>query len=123
MSVEVKKSQHHYVIGLKGSGLTEILAATAVSVEILLSDNVLETITLRGDLDKLGPALTMVYAKVTTLHVASYNFFPSTTTFVTNTLGMCKNHSMRVRSKFLVFERHSKNISFYDISARMWLEF
>jgi len=49
--------------------------------------------------------------------------FPSTTTFVTNTLGMCKNHSMRVRSKFLVFERHSKNISFYDISARIWLEF
>ena len=24
-----------------------------------------------------------------------------------NTLGMCRNHSMRVRSEFLVFERHS----------------
>ena len=24
-----------------------------------------------------------------------------------NTLGMCKNHSIRVRSEFLVFERHS----------------
>ena len=64
MSVEVKKSQHRYVIGPKGSGLTEILAATGVSVEIPPLDNVSETITLRGDPDKLGPALTMVYAKV-----------------------------------------------------------
>ena len=64
--MEVKKSQHRYVIGPKGSGLTEILAATGVSVEIPPSDNVSETITLRGDPDKLGPALTMVYAKVTT---------------------------------------------------------
>ena len=62
----MKKSQHRYVIGPKGSGLTEILAATGVSVEIPPSDNVSETITLRGDPDKLGPALTMVYAKVTT---------------------------------------------------------
>jgi len=64
VSVEVKKTQHRYVIGPKGSGLTEILAATGVSVEIPPSDNVSETITLRGDPDKLGPALTMVYAKV-----------------------------------------------------------
>jgi len=64
VSVEVKKSQHRYVIGPKGSGLTEILASTGVSVEIPPSDNVSETITLRGDSDKLGPALTMVYAKV-----------------------------------------------------------
>jgi len=62
--VEVKKTQHRYVIGPKGSGLTEILAATGVSVEIPPSDNVSETITLRGDPEKLGPALTMVYAKV-----------------------------------------------------------
>ena len=52
------------MIGPKGSGLTEILAATGVSVEIPPSDNVSETITLRGDPEKLGPALTMVYAKV-----------------------------------------------------------
>jgi len=64
VSVEVKKTQHRYVIGPKGSGLTEILAATGVSVEIPPSDNVSETITLRGEPDKLGPALTMVYAKV-----------------------------------------------------------
>lgn len=68
MSVEVKKSQHRYVIGPKGSGLTEILSATGVSVEIPPSDNVSETITLRGDPDKLGPALTMVYAKVCYRH-------------------------------------------------------
>ena len=72
MSVEVKKSQHRYVIGPKGSGLTEILASTGVSVEIPPSDNVSETITLRGDPDKLGPALTMVYAKV---YVAAHRVF------------------------------------------------
>lgn len=64
MSVEVKKSQHRYVIGPKGAGLTEILAQTGVSVEVPPSDNVSETITLRGDPDKLGPALTMVYSRV-----------------------------------------------------------
>ena len=69
VSVEVKKSQHRYVIGPRGAGLTEILAATGVSVEIPPSDNVSETISLRGDPDKLGPALTMVYAKVVTHEV------------------------------------------------------
>jgi hypothetical protein len=64
VSVEVKKPQHRYVIDPKDSGLTEILATTGVSVEVLPSDNFLETITLCSDSDKLGPALTMVYAKV-----------------------------------------------------------
>lgn len=64
ISVEVKKSQHRYIIGARGSGLTEILSATGVSVEIPPSDSASETITLRGDSDKLGPALTMLYSKV-----------------------------------------------------------
>ena len=42
-----------------------------------------------------------------------------------NTLGMCRNHSMRVRSEFIV--RYSNGILkkslFNDIYARMWLEF
>ncbi|KAG1666666.1 Vigilin [Nymphon striatum] len=63
VSVEVKKSQHKYVIGSRGSALHEILAQTGVSVEIPPSDSVSETITLHGEQDKLGPALTLVYAK------------------------------------------------------------
>lgn len=64
MSVEVRKSQHKYVIGPRGNNLQEILAATGVSVEVPTLDSPSETITLRGEQDKLGPALTMVYSKV-----------------------------------------------------------
>ncbi|KAK3104810.1 hypothetical protein FSP39_010756 [Pinctada imbricata] len=62
VSVEVRKSQHKYIIGPRGSGIQEILEKTGVSVEVPNQDNV-ETITLRGEQDKLGPALTMVYRK------------------------------------------------------------
>ena len=34
MSVEVKKTQHKYVIGPRGAGLSEILEACGVSVEV-----------------------------------------------------------------------------------------
>ncbi|WAR14759.1 VIGLN-like protein [Mya arenaria] len=63
VSVEVRKSQHKYVIGPRGSNLQEILANTGVSVEVPPLDSSSETITLRGEQDKLGPALTMVYSK------------------------------------------------------------
>ncbi|XP_053378526.1 vigilin-like [Mercenaria mercenaria] len=63
VSVEVRKSQHKYVIGPRGNSLQEILAATGVSVEVPPLDDPSETITLRGEQDKLGPALTMVYSK------------------------------------------------------------
>lgn len=69
VSVEVRKSQHKYVIGPRGTNLQEILAATGVSVEVPASESPSETITLRGEQDKLGPALTMVYSKV--LHCVS----------------------------------------------------
>jgi len=64
VSVEVKKSQHRYIIGSKASGLSDVLIQTGVSVEVPLPDNPSETITLRGDPDKLGQALTLVYSKV-----------------------------------------------------------
>lgn len=64
ISVEVKKSQHKYIIGPKGNTLQEILETTGVSVEMPLLDSSSETIILRGEPDKLGPALTQVYAKV-----------------------------------------------------------
>uniref|UniRef100_A0A8P4GMN8 Vigilin n=1 Tax=Dicentrarchus labrax TaxID=13489 RepID=A0A8P4GMN8_DICLA len=65
IAVEVKKSQHKYVIGPKGNTLQEILDKTGVSVEIPPSDSSSETVILRGEPDRLGQALTEVYAKVT----------------------------------------------------------
>lgn len=62
--MEVKKSQHKYVIGPKGNTLQEILDRTGVSVEIPPPDSSSETVILRGEPDRLGQALTEVYAKV-----------------------------------------------------------
>uniref|UniRef100_A0A3P8SXD3 Vigilin n=1 Tax=Amphiprion percula TaxID=161767 RepID=A0A3P8SXD3_AMPPE len=69
ISVEVKKSQHKYIIGPKGNTLQEILEATGVSVEMPPLDSGSETIILRGEPDKLGPALTQVYAKAKSVMV------------------------------------------------------
>ena len=63
ISVEVKKSQHRYVIGPKGNSINEILAETGVFVEMPPNDNNSETITLRGPQAKLGLALSKVYEK------------------------------------------------------------
>nr|XP_015196116.1 PREDICTED: vigilin-like [Lepisosteus oculatus] len=70
ISVEVKKSQHKYIIGPKGNTLQEILETTGVSVEMPPLDSGSETIILRGEPDKLGPALTQVYAKAKSVMVA-----------------------------------------------------
>ena len=61
--MEVKKSQHKYIIGPKGNSINEILADTGVFVEMPPSDSPSETITLRGNQEKLGLALTKVYEK------------------------------------------------------------
>jgi len=71
VSVEVKKSQHKYVIGPKGNAINEILQDTGVFVEMPSSDSTSETITLRGPQEKLGLALTKVYEKANS--VVSYN--------------------------------------------------
>ncbi|XP_028650653.1 high density lipoprotein binding protein a isoform X2 [Erpetoichthys calabaricus] len=71
IAVEVKKSQHKYVIGPKGNSLQEILDKTGVSVEIPPTDSSLETVLLRGEPDRLGQALTEVYAKANSYTVAS----------------------------------------------------
>lgn len=63
VSIEVRKTQHKYVIGPKRSSIHEILQLTGVSVEVPSPDSDSETITLRGDPDKLGMALTQVYEK------------------------------------------------------------
>ncbi|XP_055648372.1 vigilin-like [Falco peregrinus] len=71
IAVEVKKSQHKYVIGPKGSSLQEILEKTGVSVEIPPTDSSSETLILRGEPEKLGQALTEVYAKANSFAVSS----------------------------------------------------
>ncbi|XP_029472979.1 vigilin [Rhinatrema bivittatum] len=71
IAVEVKKSQHKYVIGPKGNSLQEILEKTGVSVEIPPTDSSSETVILRGEPEKLGQALTEVYAKANSFNVSS----------------------------------------------------
>ena len=71
VSVEVKKSQHKYVIGPKGNSINEIFAETGVFVEMPSRESVSETITLRGPQDKLGLAQTKVYEKANS--VVSYD--------------------------------------------------
>ncbi|KAM6921829.1 LOW QUALITY PROTEIN: high density lipoprotein binding protein a [Xenentodon cancila] len=71
IAVEVKKSQHKYVVGPKGNTLQEILDKTGVSVEIPPSDSGSETVILRGEPDRLGQALTEVYAKANSYTVSS----------------------------------------------------
>ena len=61
--MEVKKSQHRYVIGPRGNAINEILAETGVFVEMPSNADESETITLRGPQEKLGLALTKVYEK------------------------------------------------------------
>jgi len=63
VSVEVKKSQHKYVIGPRGNTINEILADTGVFVEMPSSESTSETITLRGPQEKLGKALAKVFEK------------------------------------------------------------
>ncbi|XP_055649272.1 vigilin-like [Falco peregrinus] len=71
IAVEVKKSQHKYVIGPKGNSLQEILEKTGVSVEIPPTDSSSETLILRGEPEKLGQALAEVYAKANSFTVSS----------------------------------------------------
>ena len=72
--MEVKKTQHRYIIGPKGNSINEILTETGVFVEMPSSDSNSETITLRGpqvslidyerfkwvDGDKIGKYISIV---------------------------------------------------------------
>jgi polyribonucleotide nucleotidyltransferase len=59
-SVAVKKSQHRYVIGPKGSAIAEVMQKTGVAVEVPAQDNASELITLRGPQANLQAALELV---------------------------------------------------------------
>jgi len=69
IQIEVKKSQHRYVIGPKGNSINEILADTGVFVEMPSNTTDSETITLRGPQAQLGLALTKVYEKANSVVV------------------------------------------------------
>ncbi|GFS43602.1 vigilin [Nephila pilipes] len=53
---------HKYIIGPRGQTNQEILQETGVSVELSPLDVQFDTISLRGEQAKLGPALTLVYS-------------------------------------------------------------
>lgn len=67
VSVEVRKSQHKYVVGQKGQGINDILSKTGVYVQVPSLTNDESTITLRGPQDKMGEALTLVYGKANSM--------------------------------------------------------
>ncbi|XP_042900399.1 vigilin [Parasteatoda tepidariorum] len=73
VSVEVPKYQHKYIIGQRGQTIQEIFKETGVSVEMPATDVQSDTITLRGEQAKLGPALTYVYAKANSVKNESIN--------------------------------------------------
>ena len=70
MSVEVKKSQHRYLVGTHSNGLHEFFQKTDVWIKVPPADVPSETITLFGAQDKLGAALTVLYSKVRILPCA-----------------------------------------------------
>lgn len=69
LSIEVRKSQHKYIIGQQANNLYEILDKTGVSVEVPFFESNSETITLRGEQLSLGSALTLVYEKANSVTI------------------------------------------------------
>ena len=61
-SMVIKKAQHKYIIGPKGSALNEFFKTTGVSIE-MPTDPESEQIVLRAEQDKMGPALSLLYEK------------------------------------------------------------
>lgn len=71
ISVEIVKSQHRFIIGQRGNTLQDILAETGVAVELPATDSLSETVVLLGEQQKLGEALTVVYAKANSVVIRS----------------------------------------------------
>lgn len=63
LTAQVKKAQHRFVIGPKGSNLQEIMEKTGVVIEVPPPENDSDTIILRGAQTQLVVALQMVYEK------------------------------------------------------------
>jgi len=73
VSIEVRKTQHKYIIGQQANNLYEILDKTGVSVEVPFLESSSETITLRGEQLSLGSALTLVYEKANSVVIQEVN--------------------------------------------------
>jgi len=73
VSIEVRKTQHKYIIGQQANNLYEILDKTGVSVEVPFLESSSETITLRGEQLSLGSALTLVYEKANSVVIQEIN--------------------------------------------------
>lgn len=63
LSLSVKKRQHRFIIGPKGTALHEILKETGCSVELPAAADPSDQITVRGPSAKLSLALQMVFQK------------------------------------------------------------
>lgn len=63
LSMQVDKSQHRYVVGVRGSGLADVLQKTGVIVELPSMDSPSNTVTLLGPQEQLSSALSMVYER------------------------------------------------------------
>ena len=74
ISVEVRKSQHKYIVGPRGLVLQEILLTTGVWVEVPSADVDSHTITLHGPQEKLGQALTQVCGFIRLSYLSAFLF-------------------------------------------------
>ena len=63
-SVQVKKSQHRYIIGPKGSHITEIMQKTGVAIAIPPQDDPSDMVILRGPQSNLQLASQLMQEKV-----------------------------------------------------------
>jgi rRNA processing protein Krr1/Pno1 len=71
LTFPVPKHQHRYVIGVKGSGLREILEQTGVSVEVPPAESQTEEIVLRGPQEELGHALSLMVERARSIQQRS----------------------------------------------------
>lgn len=60
----INKKQHRFIIGPKGSVITEILERTGCYVELPLQSDPSDMVTVRGPENALGVALNMIIEKV-----------------------------------------------------------
>ncbi|XP_015787332.1 vigilin [Tetranychus urticae] len=61
--MQVKKAQHKYIIGRGGQTQREIFKQTGVYVDIPRQDDDTDTVTLWGEPEKIGPALSVLWEK------------------------------------------------------------
>ncbi|RKO93442.1 hypothetical protein BDK51DRAFT_32739 [Blyttiomyces helicus] len=68
IQIGVNKRQHRFIIGPKGATLQEILVVTGCFVELPLSSDPSESVTIRGPADQLTQALQLVLEKSSAVH-------------------------------------------------------